>query len=133
MIDLPDVIAGVADALRAIPDVFVADYLQPQPSPPAVQVFPATVTYSQAMSRGLDVADLTVQAIVEVSEEGQRRLWRFMSGTGPDSVVAALWADPTFGLSGAHSVVTESRGPQLASIASIPYLLTEWTVTMNLS
>lgn len=133
MIDLPDVIAACAAALRVIPDVSVNDYLNPQPTPPAIQVFPQTVDYTQAIGRGLDVVALTVQAITDVSEAGQRRLYSFMSGTGADSVVAALWADPAFGLVGVHSVVTQSRGPQLAAIASIPYLLTEWSVTINLS
>lgn len=133
MIDLPDVLAAAATALSAIPDVFVADYVQPQPSTPTIQVFPATVDYSRAMDRGLDVCALTVQALVDVSEAGQRRLYRFMSGTGMDSVVVALWADPTLGLDGCHSSVGQARGPQLASIASVPYLLTEWTVTINLS
>lgn len=134
MIDLPDLLAATAAQLAdAIPDVFVADYVQPQPASPTLQVFPSVVTYTMAMARGLDVVDLTVQALVDVSEQGQRRLYGFMSGSGRDSVVSAFWNDATLGLAGCHSVVGQARGPQLASIASVPYLLTEWTVTINLS
>lgn len=133
MPDLPEVLAALADALGGIPDVFVYDVVQAQPTPPCLQLLPSTITYTEAIGRGMDTADVTIQGIVGVTDGGQRQLHGWMSGSGPASVVAAVWADPTLGLAGAYANITAARGPALASIGGISYLLTEWTVTIHLS
>lgn len=127
---LPAVCSALAAQLAAqIPDVVTSDIVISQPPAPCLFALPETIAYGQAMAGGLESdPTLVVQAIVDMSEGGQHRLYRFMDGSGPDSVAAAIMHDRTLGGLVGQVVVDTCTGPTLANIGGVGYLLAVWSV-----
>lgn len=93
MPDLLDVREAIAEKLRAITGWQVNTYMEANPSPPSVHIFPGEIIWDEANARGSDTWELTVQVFVSnnVSDRNaQRLLDEFLAPSGARSVKAAL-------------------------------------------
>lgn len=129
--------AGLAAAIKAQfgPDVQCSGYLLVSATPPCFDVLLQSVTYDEAMNRGLDELTLTVRGVVQNTSDigGQKNLDEWCVSSGPTSVKAALEADRTLGgvcqtlkvtELGAYQKFTSTTG------SGADYLAADWTVVV---
>jgi hypothetical protein len=103
MSSLLEVVEAMADALEplreTIPDLQVYPYLNYNPTPPSIDIYPADLF--QAPSGFGDDAEVffTVRARTTTAdhEAGQQALLRMLDRSAPESVEAALTNDQTLG------------------------------------
>jgi hypothetical protein len=93
---------GIAAALRTIPGLRAHAIAPDNIACPAAVVEPDTaifLTYDVAMARGADDLILRITLFVNRASEraGQAKLDAYIAGDGPQSVRAAVEADPTLG------------------------------------
>jgi hypothetical protein len=101
---LLDVVAAMAEALEplkaSIPDLQVYPYLNFNPTPPSIDIYPADL-FQAALGFNGDDADayFTVRARTTTAdhEAGQKALLRMLDRRAPESVEAALTLDQTLG------------------------------------
>ena len=98
MADLAAIRNGLAANLAPLADTFqVSPYMLANPTPPTIHIYPATIDYDLTMVHGYDKWVLTVQAVAgEVSDIGAQQLLDTLL-TGPHSVNALLYSEPTGG------------------------------------
>ncbi|GAA5048193.1 hypothetical protein HNP84_000225 [Thermocatellispora tengchongensis] len=87
--------AAIADAVRdAIPSLNCFGYVPDAPAEPCFYAGEVEIEYDAAMGRGLDELQITCRLLVSRGDDrsGQEALDRYLSGSGPDSVKAALEA-----------------------------------------
>jgi len=128
--DLAAIRAGIARNLSAIPDVQVSAYLLANPTPPLLQVVPGEIEWDLAYARGLDKIMLKVQAFVALTEDigSQVTLDKYLNGSGPLSVKAAVESDETLGGIVGTCQVTNTGAVQLYTGGQTPQLFVEWEV-----
>lgn len=122
---------GIAAALQAIPGLQANGYMMSQPTPPAVEVFPAEVQYHQAMGQGLHGWTITVRGFVGLSSDigAQKLLDRWLAPTGDHSFREAIEADQSLGgIVDAVTVQMASGYTVFIREGSPPFLGAEWTV-----
>jgi hypothetical protein len=95
MTDLAAIRTGLAANLASIAGNQISSYMLANPTPPAIHVYPADITYDLAMGRGLDEWIFTVQAFVAVVGDigAQKTLDAYLAPSGSQSVKAAIEAD----------------------------------------
>lgn len=122
---------GLKTRLDTIAGLQASAYMLANPTPPAAHVFPAEITYDQAMGRGQDGWMMTVQAFVGFATDigAQKRLDKLLASSGADSVKAAIEGDRTLGGVVQHLRVTRAGGYQIFLVEGrAPVLGAEWTV-----
>lgn len=85
---------GLADNMGPL-GIQVSPYMLSNPTPPAIQIYPALIDYDLALQRGLDKWMFTVQAFVGmVSDLGaQQRLDQLIDPKGSGSLKQAVESD----------------------------------------
>jgi len=111
MASIASIRAGLAANLGAIDGLQVSAYALANPTPPCVEIVPASVDYDQALQRGMDTVRMTVRVFVGMAQDigAQKQLDQFLDGSGSVSIKTVIESDPT--LAGAVSdlrVVTTS-------------------------
>ena len=113
-------LANTISGLRATPNRFL------QVNPPMAVIAPQTgslIRYSTTMD---GETDYNLRAIILVSEgdstQGQDLLDAYLSPTGPQSVYAAVQADPTLGGQVSYCAVIEATGYGLTNWNGVDYL-----------
>lgn len=136
MTDLAAIRAALAARLATLDsgNIQASPYLMSSPTPPAAHLFPAEVDYDQAMNRGLDQWDFTVQLFVgAVTDQGaQQKLDVYLAPSGANSVKGVLESDRTLGGLVAHTHVLRAGGAAVyVRDGGIPLLMSEWTVRIR--
>jgi hypothetical protein len=134
--DLPAIRAALAAKLGTLDNgnIQASPYLLSSPTPPAAHLFPAEVSYDEAMNRGLDQWDFTVQVFVgAITDVGaQQKLDLYLAPTGSSSVKTVLEQDRTLGGLVTHTHVLRAAGPIMyLRDTGIPLLMSEWTVRIR--
>lgn len=91
---------NLAAAVRvAIPGLTAYDYTSEAIVEPAFMTTDVTVDFDQTFGRGLDAINLKAVALVGRSEDrdNQKKLRKYLSGSGAASLKAAIEADSTLG------------------------------------
>lgn len=107
-----EVMDGVADRLRTIPNLRVSFFTPDQVNPPhAVVGMPEVVSYHSTMRRGLCELTLGVMVFVPGVDDrtGQTALGAYASATGDRSVVTAIEGDTRLGGAASSCIVTAFR------------------------
>jgi hypothetical protein len=128
MVGLQAIMDAVAGSLTPLTSVItglqITAFVNPNPTPPSVDVYPASVSMVPASMAGWEET-LTVRARVSSPDDtgAQQLLLSLMDVDSPASVMAALRVDPTFG-----GVVGGSAVDERSGFNSYPgdYLGCEW-------
>lgn len=127
MASITSIREAMASALQEIPGLQASAYMLANPTPPSAEIFPADISYDQAMQRGHDTNVFTVRVFVgETTDIGsQKQLDQYLESAGATSVKATLESDRTLGgvcqylrvtdCSGYRRTVMEGRGAILAA------------------
>jgi hypothetical protein len=102
-----------------------------QISPPIAVVMPASITYDLAFARsGGDEYEFSVMVIVGRVDErmAQNKLDAYCSGTGAQSIKAAIESNRTLGGAAFDCRVTSLRSYSQVSVADVTYLSAEFAV-----
>lgn len=133
MSQVGDVRDGLVTALDTIDGLNVAKWIGQNIRVPMAVVGWPTVTYDEAMQRGLDTWTIPIQIFVGLADNrtAVNRLEDYMDGAGAMSVKAAIEADTTLG--GACDDVRVSQlGETFEGVdttsPSIVYLAAQWDV-----
>lgn len=124
MADITALSQGLASALTTIPKLRAqAEILDVVPVPCAVIGLPTGIEYDAVMARGADVFTFSVRVLVARASErsAQRSLAGYASGSGAQSVKAALESDPTLGGVADTCRVVRSR-PDYFSYGDLDYI-----------
>lgn len=124
---------GLANNLSLITGLQCDPYALASPTPPGLQVIPGEIQYDQAMGRGLDIYNLTVQAFYAFTADidNQQALDELLDPNGAMSVKDAIESDPTLGGEVDDLHVTDCSGYQIRTRPDNTALLTaEWRVTV---
>src|SRR5437899_143814 len=131
MADLTAIRQGLAANLAALTGIQVSPFMLANPTPPAVTLYPADVTYDLAMRRGLDRWAFTVQAFVGLTTDigAQTTLDQFIASSGAQSVKTRIEADQTLGGLVSDVNVVTCTGYRLYLREGAPTVLgAEWRV-----
>lgn len=112
MADIASIIDGLAANLGTVDKLRVqGEILDTVPIPCAIVGPPTAVNYDAVMARGADTYTFTVRVLVARASErsAQRSLFGYTSGTGAQSIKAAIESDRTLG-GAADSVRVTSAG-----------------------
>jgi hypothetical protein len=131
---LSDVRTALANAVDNVPGLRASASVPGQVSPPIAVVIPARgtfLTYSVTSEQG--VADMSFEVVLLVSyaddRAGQLLLDGYLSATGPNSVRAAVAADPTLGKVVDYAIVTDAADYGLITWGTETYLGARLLVT----
>jgi hypothetical protein len=123
---------GLAANLAPLkPDMQVHAYMLANPTPPTIHLYPSGVSYDQAMQRGYDHWEFTVEAFLPLSADigVQIKLDELLDPAGPRSVKALLRSDPTLGGVASDTHVISSEGYRTHILEGRPpALAVDWTV-----
>lgn len=128
---LTEIREGLAANLDVIPGLQASAYMLGNPHAPYAEVVPGETEYDKTFARGLDYWRLTVRVIVgEPSDKGaQKRLDRFLSPSGGESIKATIEADDTLGGVVDDLRVTSCTGYRLfGTLGQSSRLGAEWSV-----
>ena len=105
---------GLADALSAIAGFRVYQDIPDTPSTPCAVLELRRVSYDTVMARGADEYQFTVTMLSGRADDrtAQARVEAAVAGSGPQSIKAALEADPTLGGAAMTTRVMEAGGLQ---------------------
>lgn len=97
--DIATMREGLARNLESLRNVQVSAYMLASPTPPCLHIFPATVEYDEAMHRGVEFVNFTIEAFVAfgLDQGGQIRLDQMLSPSGLQSVKESVERDRTLG------------------------------------
>ena len=131
---LSDVRAALAAAVDNVPGLRATGSMAGEISPPVAVVVPARgpfITYGETMEAGVADYELEVILLVSYADErsGQLLLDGYLSATGPNSVRAAVAADPSLGQVVDYAVVTVAQDYGLIDWAGVQYLGARLLVT----
>jgi hypothetical protein len=128
--------AALAAQLNTIAGLRAVASRNAQISPPAAVVMPVTGTFVRYSTTFDGECDLTLRAILLVAEgdstSGQDLMDAYLATTGPQSVYAAVQADPTLGGVVSWAAVTEATGYGLMNWAGIDYLACHFIITVGI-
>jgi hypothetical protein len=130
MADISTIASGLAAALATIPKLRTqAEILDTVPVPCAIVGPPSSIEYDEVMARGADVYTFTVRVLVARASErsAQRALSGYASGSGAQSVKAALESDPTLGGVADTVRVMSANGIGVYAYGDVDYLGLEFT------
>lgn len=97
--DIGAVRQGLADAVKAaditipgMPKITTYGYFPNSLTPPTFYVGEVEIDFLGAMSRGLDILEVTCRALIGRAEDrsSQSALDKLLSGSGPTSLIAAI-------------------------------------------
>lgn len=133
MASISDLRTGIAANLATIPGLRTSATVPDSVNPPIAVVMPNSINYDTAFARtGGDEYEFIVMAIVGRVEErtAQNRLDAYCSGTGTESIKAAIEIDKTLGGKAFSLRVTNLRSYNQLTVGDITYLSGEFTVTV---
>ena len=131
MANVSDLRNGLATNLATISGLRTAATVPDQINPPVAVVIPTSITYDTAFARtGGDEYEFSVMVIVGRVDErmAQNKLDAYCSGTGSQSIKAAIESDRTLGGKAFDCRVTSLRNYNQVSVADVTYLAAEFVV-----
>jgi hypothetical protein len=131
MADVSALRTGLATNLATIAGLRTAATVPDQINPPIAVVMPTSITYDLAFARnGGDDYEFSVMVIVGRVDErmAQNKLDKFCSGTGAQSIKAAIESNSTLGGQAFDCRVTSLRSYNQVSVADVTYLAAEFVV-----
>jgi hypothetical protein len=133
MSTLSELHAGLGKRLSTIRGLRVSDHLPEQINPPQAVVMLNQLQYHQQMAQGLNEYRFFV--LIAVGRMGERTaqvaLDSYISPDGPQSIRAAIEADPTLGGAASDATVVRANNVQQLSIGDAAYLTVEFEVTVR--
>ena len=119
MSTLTEIVDGIVARLRTIEGLEVYGHVPGTAEFPAAFVMPPPIDYRQAMGAGVVRMDFEVVVLVGAFESAhQTNLFPYLDVTGSWSVLAAVDADRTLGLTDVDCVVLSSRPLGLEEISA---------------
>jgi hypothetical protein len=131
MADVSAIRAGIATNLATVPGLRTAATVPDQINPPIAVVMPTSITYDTAFARsGGDEYEFSVMVIVGRVDErmAQNKLDAYCSGSGTQSIKAAIQSNRTLGGQAFDCRVTSLRSYNQISVADVTYLAAEFVV-----
>jgi hypothetical protein len=131
MADISTLRTAIATNLATISGLRTSATVPDQISPPIAVVMPASITYDLAFARsGGDEYEFSVMVIVGRVDErmAQNKLDAYCSGTGAQSIKAAIESNRTLGGAAFDCRVTSLRSYSQVSVADVNYLSAEFAV-----
>ena len=131
MADISTLRTAIATNLATISGLRTSATVPDQISPPIAVVMPASITYDLAFARsGGDEYEFSVMVIVGRVDErmAQNKLDLDCSGTGAQSIKAAIESNRTLGGAAFDCRVTSLRNYNQVSVADVTYLAAEFAV-----
>lgn len=131
MASVSDLRTGLATNLSTISGLRTAATVPDQINPPIAVVMPTSITYDTAFARtGGDEYEFSVMVIVGRVDErmAQNKLDAYCSGTGSQSIKAAIESNRTLGGKAFDCRVTSLRNYTQVSVADVTYLAADFAV-----
>jgi hypothetical protein len=131
MADVSALRAGIATNLATVSGLRTAATVPDQINPPIAVVMPTSITYDTAFARsGGDEYEFSVMVIVGRVDErmAQNKLDAYCSGSGTQSIKAAIQSNRTLGGQAFDCRVTSLRSYNQISVADVTYLAAEFVV-----
>jgi hypothetical protein len=131
MADVSALRAGIATNLATVSGLRTAATVPDQINPPVAVVMPTSITYDTAFARtGGDEYEFSVMVIVGRVDErmAQNKLDAYCSGSGTQSIKAAIQSNRTLGGQAFDCRVTSLRSYNQISVADVTYLAAEFVV-----
>ena len=131
MADISTLRTAIATNLSTITGLRTAATVPDQINPPIAVVMPTSITYDLAFARnGGDEYEFSVMVIVGRVDErmAQNKLDAYCSGTGTQSIKAAIESNKTLGGQAFGCRVTSLRSYSQVSVADVTYLAAEFAV-----
>ena len=131
MANVSDLRNGLATNLATISGLRTAATVPDQINPPVAVVMPTSITYDLAFARtGGDEYEFSVMVIVGRVDErmAQNKLDAYCSGTGSQSIKAAIESERTLGGKAFDCRVTSLRNYTQVSVADVTYLAADFAV-----
>jgi hypothetical protein len=131
MADVSAIRTGIATNLATITGLRTSATVPDQISPPIAVVMPASITYDLAFARsGGDEHEFSVMVIVGRVDErmAQNKLDAFCSGTGSQSIKAAIESNRTLSGQAFDCRVTSLRNYNQVTVGDVTYLAAEFAV-----
>ena len=131
MADVSALRAGIATNLATVSGLRTAATVPDQINPPIAVVMPMSIEYDLAFARhGGDEYEFSVMVIVGRVDErtAQNKLDAYCSGTGTQSIKAAIESNKTLGGQAFDCRVTSLRNYNQVSVANVTYLAAEFVV-----
>jgi hypothetical protein len=131
MADVSALRAGIATNLTTVSGLRTAATVPDQINPPVAVVMPTSITYDTAFARsGGDEYEFSVMVIVGRVDErmAQNKLDAYCSGSGTQSIKAAIQSNRTLGGQAFDCRVTSLRSYNQISVADVTYLAAEFVV-----
>jgi hypothetical protein len=131
MANVSDLRNGLATNLATISGLRTAATVPDQINPPVAVVMPTSITYDTAFARtGGDEYEFSVMVIVGRVDErmAQNKLDAYCSGTGSQSIKAAIESNRTLGGKAFDCRVTSLRNYTQVSVADVTYLAADFAV-----
>lgn len=130
MADLAAIRDGLKTRLQTITGLRAFDTVPDQVAPPAAIIGVGPIDYDTTFSRGADRYTMLCRVYVGRSSErtAQDKLDGYLSGTGTNSIKAAIEGDPTLGGAVDTSRVTRASGYGVYEVAGVPYLGAEFEI-----
>jgi hypothetical protein len=129
--NVSDLRNGIAANLATVPGLRTAATVPDQINPPIAVVMPSSITYDLAFARsGGDEYEFSVMVIVGRVDErmAQNKLDAYCSGTGVQSIKAAIESNRTLDGTAFDCRVTSLRSYNQVSVADVTYLAAEFAV-----
>ena len=131
MAAISDLRTGIAANLATVAGLRTSATVPDSINPPIAVVMPSTITYDTAFARsGGDEYEFLVMVIVGRVDErtAQNKLDDYCSGTGANSIKAAIERDKTLGGKAFSLRVTSLRNYNQLTVGDITYLSGEFVV-----
>lgn len=131
MASISDLRAGLATNLATVSGLRTSATVPDQINPPIAVVMPASITYDTAFARtGGDEYEFTVMVIVGRVDErmAQNKLDAYCSGTGSQSIKAAIESNRTLGGKAFDCRVTTLRNYNQVTVGDVTYLAAQFAV-----
>jgi hypothetical protein len=131
MASISDLRTGIATNLATIQGLRTSATVPDQINPPIAVVMPSSIEYDLAFARsGGDEYEFTVMVIVGRVDErmAQNKLDAYCSGSGTQSIKAAIESNKTLGGKAFDCRVTSLRNYNQVSVADVTYLAAEFVV-----
>lgn len=131
---LADIRAGIAANIKAVlPEAMVTGYALTTINVPAFEVEIESISYDEAMARGLDEWVFTVRGFAAsgLDQNAQQKIDPWLDGSGDFSIKDALEADRTLGGSASDCRVirvNKVRAYEPVASPGVAYFGAEWTL-----
>jgi hypothetical protein len=124
---------GLETRLRTIPGLRVPDTVAGTINPPAAIITLGPITYDSSMSRGSDDVIFEVSLFSSLASDrvGEASVYAYVSGSGAQSVKAAIEGDARLGGAAMYAVVTEARAPGFAEYGGVEYYAVQFVISVS--